>query len=356
MRYITPFLLALPVLAFCDDAKIPESYEQRLQTLEDKLERGYNSPFVSSRGIYFSADALYMTAKETGLAYALKVDSPIVLYPNRLSYDVKQLQFDWDFGFRVAMGYDFQRDGWDVGLSWSHFFTRAEDHGTITANEGLIPIWSSPNFITFSQTASSADADWKLNYDQVDLALGRGYYVGKYFVLRPSIAGSALWIDQHYDLKYARQGQFPGTDHTKLKNRFEGIGLNAGIDLLFTFRGGWSIYGKGSLGLYSGSFHLKSHEVFTTIDGESEKIQNRRNLHIGSPACAMAMGFRWEHPFSKERYSFSVKLLWENLFFFGQNQLYRFVTPSDSGISGNFIANQGDLAFQGGSFSLMLGF
>lgn len=359
--YRTLSLLALlPLCASAESGKqrasIPESYDDRICAVEKRLDRGYNAPFQKGRGLLLSADALYWTARETGLAYALKVDNTTVLHTDELEYKVKQPEYDWDFGFRTSLGYSFQRDGWDLSLSWTHFFTHAEHQGSLAKSDGYIPIWASPNFLLLSYTADQAEAKWKLNFNQVDLLLGRGFYVGKYFIVRPFFGPSGLWIDQHYNLEYDRKQHIPGSDHVKFKNAFKGVGLNAGCDLLFAFRHGWSIYGKAAGGLYYGDFEIKRKEKYVNMMGNPFQLSAKHHLRVGAPAIAVAMGFRWDHPFSKERYSFSAKLMWEHLLFFSQNQLFRFITPSSSSMGSSYVANQGDLTLQGGSFSLLFGF
>ncbi|MES2122467.1 MAG: hypothetical protein V4492_06790, partial [Chlamydiota bacterium] len=68
------------------------------------------------------------------------------------------------------------------------------------------------------------------------------------------------------------------------------------------------------------------------------------------------MGFSWDRSYSKDRCYISVKLLWEHLLFYSQNQFFRFITPNANPALSSFVSNQGDLTMQGGTFSATFGF
>ncbi len=338
-------LLALPSVCFAAKS-IPPSYETRLAAVEKALDHGYNLPASISSGIFLQGDVLYWTARELGLEYALKVNSA------ETHYAVEGLQFDWDFGFRAGIGTTTKGRRLDLGLYWTHLFTRAKDRGSISSSEGFIPIWSHPNFVLSSETATDADADWKLNYNELDLNFQYAFYVGKSFILRPFLGPSLLWLNQGYKLKYGRAEPVSGDDHVKMKNKFTGVGLTAGSDLQFCFKHGWSLYGKAGVGLYYGKFHIKRKEHFIDELDDFESLHAKQLLHVGTPTTTLGIGIRWDHGFSHNRYSLSLKLLWEQLLFFGQNQLFRFLTPSNNDVQSNYAANQGDLTLQGGTFSV----
>jgi hypothetical protein len=141
-----------------------------------------------------------------------------------------------------------------------------------------------------------------------------------------------------------------------MKNDFDGVGLHAGCDLQFCFKHGWSIYGRADIGLYYGEFEIKRKEKFINSQNVEHGLHARHRLRVGSPTTAIGIGVRWDRGFSRNRYSCTLKLLWEQLMFFGQNQLFRFVHPSTSGVASNYVSNQGDLTLQGGTFSITFGF
>ncbi len=349
-------IACLALCSYVSAAGVTSAQEDRLQALEESVKGGYNPSLVKKSGVYVGGDVLYWTARETGLAYAMQVDSQVILLPSKLNYQVLQPQYDWDFGFRVTGGVNFEPNGWDLGVTWTRFFTRASERGSPSAHSGFIPIFSFPGFTVLHATANKAEADWKLLYNEIDVTVGKGYYVSKYFVLRPFLGPSGLWIDQHYDLEYEQTSLFFTKDVVKLHNGFEGVGLNGGLDLRFCFRGGWGIYGKVAGGIYYGSFDLKRDEhIYGSPDGV-EHFDTKHKLHIGAPTLSAAMGFSWDRSYAKDRCYVSVKLLWEHLLFYSQNQFFRFITPNANPALSSFVSNQGDLTMQGGTFSATFGF
>lgn len=337
-------------------AGVTAKEEQRLSTLEKTLQLGYNTPAQLKAGVMISGDVLYWTAHETGLPYALEVNTPLPsLFSSRTDV-VREPQFDWDFGFRLAAGIDFHRDGWDLGTSWTRLWTQAKDRGQADKNRGWIPIWSDPNFVTSDETASEAEANWDLHYDQLDLFLGRSFYVSRYCILRPFLGPSALWINQHYDLEYKKTSKIVEKNRVNMKGLFSGIGLNLGGDIRFCFHYGWSLFGKGNIGLYSGSFKITRKGTLSEEKQTIQELKSHNHLHLGSPIAQIGVGIRWDHLFSKNRYSMTVKLLWEQGIFFSQNQLFRFVTPNENQGQSSFVSNQGDLTLQGGTFSAAFNF
>ncbi len=46
--------------------------------------------------------------------------------------------------------------------------------------------------------ADHALASWRLNFNTLDLSLGRNYFVGRFLSLHPYLGIRAVWIDQNY--------------------------------------------------------------------------------------------------------------------------------------------------------------
>lgn len=358
MRWFLLLAFALQS-AYAQEETIPKRFDERLSHLEKVTQEQYNQSASLSSGIFFRGDVLYWTARENGMAYAL--DAPHAGPHGGSFFEVKELQFDWHFGFRGEVGYNFKRDGWDLGLMWTHLFTRANDRGKPRDGHGIVPIWANPNFQSFLVRSKEAEAKWHLHYDQVDLPLGRAFSVSKYFILRPFMGPSGLSIRQSYSLEYERPSAFfgiipPGRDKVRSENHCLGIGINTGCDLKFGFRSGWSIYGRAGAGLYYGHFHLKLKDKFKDELGKHAKVHAKHNLHLATPSLATALGFRYDHSYSEGSKYVVLSLLWDNLIFFSQNQFFRFISLSDDEVDSNVVTNQGDLGMQGGTFSLTFGF
>ena len=115
-----------------------EQLEPRLSRLEkhERYGKRYNPPATKASGLVLGADLLYWQARENGIPYVIEVPNPLshVSLPPFSRHKVKkshvkELDFDWDFGVRVHGGLQLHRDAWQILGTWTHFDTKARDHG-----------------------------------------------------------------------------------------------------------------------------------------------------------------------------------------------------------------------------------
>jgi hypothetical protein len=333
-----------------------QNLDSRLTRLETELKHAANSPSLPVAGPFFQADLLFWQARENGLAYAVIASAPLVLDLLPSDFEIKEPEFEWDFGFRVGLGYGGKSDGWDIGAQWTRFFTDAHDLGTISSQKFFLPVWAHPNFNAFGfDPIRTTDAHWKLHFNKIDAGIGRGFYVTKYFTARPFAGPSAIWIHQHYHIEYDQLslGPIPALNNKiHLRNAFFGIGVQVGCDLNFHLTRPLSLFTRGSGAIYAGHFEIRRKETFRSLTNESFKLSH--NLHAGRAAVALEMGFAWEHAM-QDSYYIRAELCYDIHYFFKQNQMPRVISHAMSPLSTYFV-DQGDLALHGGSFSVRLGF
>lgn len=329
-----------------------DALEKRLSSLETTHpfpQGGFNPPASLAYGVGFSADVLYWQARENGTAYAIQFEQNPQASPLQTN-TFKDLNFDWDFGFRIGAGYTFLRDEWSLDAEWTHFITKAQDLGRSFRSDPLIPIWSSPTFAPQAPFADYAKARWRLHFNTLTLTLSRPFKVSRYLVMTPAIGPSGLWIEQHYHLKYTLPPLSPGYSHVHLKNAFEAIGLYAGLETRFGFRWGVSVFNQAALSLYYGEFDLKRKETFTPAATPDRVVRDqvKKEWRTVAPVIQMALGLRFDHTFAHNRMAIAIKLCYEYGIYFSQNQFLRLLTPN-AGVS--FAPTQGDLTISGGTLS-----
>ena len=69
-------------------------------------------PEVDGRGWFLTLDVLYWHAKVGGTEFAYSDNDPSANLPIRGR--TKDIDFEWDWGVRVGLGYNFAHDGWDA--------------------------------------------------------------------------------------------------------------------------------------------------------------------------------------------------------------------------------------------------
>lgn len=295
-------------------------------------------------GLWFEADLLFWQSNVGSLDYA--VDSKST---TRVTHGhVKEPEFDWDWGFKLGVGYKMPHDKWDLFVNYT--YVHAHAHGSTHKDNGAVyPIWANSfGFTGDSFYATNAKAEWHANLNMADIELGRTCFAGRWLSLRPFIGVRGLVINQDYNLRYSGGTAFPGdTDKVSMDNDFWGVGLRVGLDTLWGLGAGFGIYGNGSASLLSGHFDV--HEKEKLKNAGTHRLNIGRDVDNVVVAADLALGLQWDYLFSKERYHFGVKMGWEFNVFFDQNQLFNFMSSTNPGA---IDFKNDDLSFQG----LTLGF
>lgn len=295
--------------------------------------QGYSSLFVDASGLYWRAH-------ENGLAYAIRSPSTHKLAPNS---KVENPDFDWDFGFRIGLGYRFSND-YDLLLQFTSLQTHASSDTFAHHGEVLFPSWQKPNE-SGPHFAKHVHTHWRLHLGIVDLLLAKRCEFSDYFALIPQAGVRAGSIRQKYYLDYFGGSFTHGEEIIHMKNKFFGVGPNAGLAVEWGLGKGFSLFGKSLFSLLFGHFFLHQNDY---ADGGKERPLGVRNYFSATgPVMDFTAGLSWK---SKHVW---LALAWDELLCFSQNQLLRFTSPEAEGI---FFSNQGDLFVSGVEFAMRFDF
>lgn len=364
----TASLVAFTSLSFADaDNAQMRNLENRVSSLEQR--RGatgvINPParpqIKNGADLFITGDLLYWQAHEDGL--------PLFIENNNFNTNLNHakaegLHWDWNFGCRVGLGYNTSHDGWDIVATWLHFNTEANEHEKAHHNEVLRPTLTHPGEVMAGSPTigggafQKAKAHWAMNLNQIDLDLGREYYVSKWLTLRPHVGLRTAWVRQHIDVHYNRLSNGAGSfssgidDEIEMKTNFWGIGLESGINTQWGLGGGWSIYGDAGFAFLYG-FHEPDREDELSFGVEFDWVDMDWSYRTTRAIADLALGLRFDSWTDDERVHFRIQAGWEHHVYFSQNQFVRFV---DDVAIGNFIGNQGDLTLQGWTLSARLDF
>jgi len=303
--------------------------------------------------IFLNTEFLWWVGKQDGLYYAQGgySNNPTSAIPpdgtTNFRGRLKKVQPHFRPGFRVGLGGNMGYDEWDIFLNWTWFQSHARGH----SNGPLLTLWGHPNgdIAGSLESANSAHAKWSLHYNVLDLEMGRSFWVGRHFALRPFIGARGAWINQHFDIHYNYMTAPTTKGDIRADSDFEGGGVRMGLDMRFILLGGWSFYSVASASMLYGYYdcNFKEHWNATVV------AKSKDNFHNAVSTGQLSLGVRWDTYVHKDRYHFGLYAGWEQNIWFGINKMNHFFHNLDEG---NLEQMNGDLALAGGTFGIRFDF
>lgn len=152
-------------------------------------DEAYNAPYRIGVcwNVFASGSYLYWQTIVDGL-------QPGAIFDDEGSLTYETLDFDYEYnsGFKVAFGFNFDWDNWDfiTEYTWLHHTLDVSD----TRTASLFSYWNN-----IPQRSNKLATRWKFDFDQVDFGFGRAYFSGRRLILRPYFSGRVFWLTQNYD-------------------------------------------------------------------------------------------------------------------------------------------------------------
>jgi hypothetical protein len=237
----------------------------------------------SPGGLFGTAEYLLVKPRRRALDFAIvdPIDNGIPEGP------IEALDWKTRSGLRLGAGYQLPGESWDAGLFYTYL--HSNDNRALVAPPGgtLYATLARPNLI---EQVSSASGATSLDYDVLDVEIGRRLSVGDAFWVRLSGGGRLAWIDQSVNVLY------DGLDADRARVRslisFDGAGLRLGGEGHWTVGAGLSLFGRAHGSLLVGDFRSRLHETdnggATLISNVSDKF---RQL---VPVTELGVGIAWQ--------------------------------------------------------------
>lgn len=297
---------------------------------------------------FANADLLLWRACEEGLGYGVEYnkcfgdsdDNSCEPFAQTTNAKVKNLHPEWDFGFRLGLGYNFACDGWDLTGSWTHFHTQqhsksesffAPDSATNGSDNFFVPFGIAFDDESFPDRAK---ANWSLRLNFIDLELGREFCVSKCFSLRPFVGLRYARIDQKFDLSAdANRGccdDYSDYDNDSVvfqnfsdnRSQFWGVGVRGGLESEWNLGCGFSIYGQTALSALYGQFKVHHHGGAVDFESFDDSFDvHQKDEYCSCKAIAdFALGARWKQFYCADTVAVTIQLAWEQHHLWGQNR------------------------------------
>jgi hypothetical protein len=335
-------------------AQNEQQCSQRSQKLESpaRMNTAVRPPLKDALNLWVNGEALLWQATEENLTYVYQTD----LSGNT---DLHTVDFQWDWGFRVSAGYNAPRDGWDLSLMWTHMENDASGSQKAHLDEvevGSLPYlqaaWGINSFSPPPGILVRASAHWTTHLEQVDFALGREYYVGRYLTVHPHGGLRADWIYQSYKVNYT-PSTFYNPQHFRMANKFFGFGFFGGLDSNWLLGKGFSLYGMADYAILLGFFDVgqKVTQLDPTLGPTKGTLDS--SFRCGRSVLDLGLGLKWNRLFHHDTWGLTLKAGYEYHLFFDQNQFAN-ITMTTTPFKYN--RPEGDLTYQGVNISAQIDF
>lgn len=274
--------------------------------------------------------------------------------------EIKDPNFKYKPGFRIALGYTPPCSNWNFNLSWTRLHEKIAS-STVSNEQGIIPTTMPVAIITgFINREPSqfgfgteAKSQWKFQFDTWDLLVGRKFSICG-LENTPYLGVKAATINQSQKVNYlgfSVDGN-PLKLQNKMKNHFRGIGPCLGINSSWAFCNGWSLWGDVSGALLCGRFDLHSDPSVSqdiTVIGFKIKPSKKTKLR---PTVGAQIGIGWDTMVC-DQYHVTLDVAYEAQYWWNQWQAPTSVvnTLFSAGHSA-----QGDLSLYGLTAKLGVGF
>lgn len=338
MKAVLRWLSCLAFIVLCAQA-VAHTMEERISELEKEMQEvgttnpadTYGAGFASAapdteNDWFIFLEPLYWHAKAGGTEYAytdetLTQPSDMVVPP--IKGRVKGQSFGWEWGLRVGLGYHFNHDDWDVSADYTWY----EADQTTSVHKNL-PSAALPLKGGLVGPLQRAKSHYDLNYNNVNVELGRHYFMSSKVSVRPQIGLQSAWIFNRQNIQYnVGLHNFllaPG-HHAKVREKsvLWGMGPRAGAEGQWSLGDGFSICGKvaGAL-LYSYSRASINGKVSpsVTLFGDRASIRLSENRHLFIPTVQMFLGALWESYINQQRQHITLGAGYEVQYFWRANQ------------------------------------
>lgn len=278
-------------------------------------------PEVDGAGFFINVDVLLWHVKLGGTEYCYTDQDPSAELP--VQGRLRENEFDWDWGFRVGLGYNFEHDNWDAFLNYTYFNTSDNSKTSAGYNGSVIPLKGTSSITGENSVltyVTQATSNFKFDYDNLDLELGRNYFISRSLSFRPHFGLRSSWLDLTQRTNFSGGGILGDNLLTVYdKNNFWGLGPRAGVNSKWYLTNGFSVVGNIAGSLLYGYYKVQHEENDT--GSLSHSIDLTGNMHRFCPNAQMFLGLGYDKYIYNDKQHIGVSLGWEIQYYWRVNQM-----------------------------------
>ena len=224
-------------------------------------------------------------------------------------------------------------DGWDtyagytwVSMPWNTSTTNSDDANNFSSYIRKTPLSGILKVMPIEKSSCSR----KLQYNILDLELGRNFFISKRLTLRPNFG---IKLARMFDKINLDENALLSSDTTNLTCRqtLSGIGTRAGLNTVWHASRNFGFYGDIACTALWGNFHDKVSSS-TSINGVSASGTVSTTTQTIIPVIEAGLGATYMVWFYEEAYQFYAKAGWEEQIWIDYNHININGTPNNTGI------------------------
>lgn len=354
MKKVALFLTCVSISAFAGIDERIDTLEQEMgqisaRTPQDTLGVSFtpDQPQISHSNWFLTFDVIYWHTKMGGTEYAYSLHTTQTNAAQNTTAlpvdgDTKDNDFGWDIGLKVGLGYKLsQHDDWDIYTRYTWFETEDSDSSYKYPPSSLVSLtW-------FGQVyAERAKSHIDVNYNNIDLELGRSYFQSSQLSLRPHFDIKSTWIDSNRDVVYTSSPlssddpTLVGFDFkTKEDIHFWGLGPRVGLDTKWYLGYGFNLFAEGAASVLYGHFKTKQRDFFpphtvASLDPTGKAFSMKHEFHRFIPFAQLHFGLAWGTYVNSDKQHLGFKLGYEVQYYWRYNQAHQ---PEDTTTFGVFV-------------------
>lgn len=330
MRLLNKLLLTFLILQQIASLSALETNSSRIEVLEKEIEvlkedlrammlkqaKPSANPSIMRDEWFVIVEPIYWYQRTNGTQFAYSNSSLVTTLP--LKGRTKDINFSWNWGIRVGFGKNIAFDQWDI---FGHFtFYRNHVSGSARAGQESILIPLRGSVIT-QLGVSSAKSNYSLDFYNIDLELGRHYYVSEKLSFRPFVGVKNAWIDQHQVVRYTGGSLSQNSAHVNDSCEYWGIGARTGVNSKWHLLDGWYLKGMLSGAVLYGFFDIEHREKVTP--SKQDRIKLDDNKHRFAPMVQWRFGIGWGTYFNCKENYLDLGVDYEGMYWWRQNQMLK---------------------------------
>jgi len=293
-----------------------DDLREELHALMLSQSRPSANPDIMSDEWFVFLEPLYWYQRTNGTAFAYSNHTLLTSVP--LKGRTKDIDFGWSWGIRVGGGKNIDYDKWDLSASFLYY----SNHVSGTAKSGqastLIPLRGA---IITQTGVTHAKSSYALDFYNLDVELGRHYYVSAKLSFRPFIGGKSAWIDQRQMIRYTGGSLALNTAHVKDYCDYWGVGTKGGVNTRWFIGNGWHIDALIAGALLYGYFDIEHCERVTPSPLDHIKLED--NKHRFVPMIQWRLGLSWGSYFNRKQNYLNLSAAYEGMYWWRQNQMLK---------------------------------